>query len=625
MNTWRSLVRSSGGRGALVAAAAFGVYLMTLAPGVDFIDAGELSAVAWTLGIAHPTGYPLFSVVGWCFAHVPLPVEPVVRLNIMAAVLGSAGVFMFFQLVAFILREVFPSEDGQQERLRLAATTGASLLLAFSETYWSQAVAVEVYSLHLFLVSIVLYSFLSANGSTRQAMMERMDRWWIAFAFTLGLAFANHMTTILLAPGFLVYYFWQQGWNARSWRRIGLLVLPFLLGISVYLYLPIRGGEDPVMNWGAPTTLERFLWHVSGKQFRVWIFSSTSVAGKQFTYFLSSLPSEHGYVGLLLAIPGMILLWFRSKLIAVLTALLAIVCVGYSINYDIHDIDSYFLLSYLMVALWAGVTLFSAGQWLMGRHASVHGLIIVSIMAIGLIPLAVHYPTADESRDFLVEDYTANMFSSLDSGAIALSTQWDFWVSAAYYEQLVRRVRADVTVIDKELLRRSWYLHQLEHRFPQLIERSRPEMNAYLAELYKYEHDLPYESAVIERRYADLIMSFISRNLTDHPVYVTSDIEQQYTGGLRRIPEGLALRLYADTVFHPSRFPDFKFRPFDRHGRLEDATRRLYSNAYLFRAQYYGVHGDLAEAEKSLKKALFFDPTHPTALQWLKAISGRRQ
>ena len=46
----------------LVMAIAFGVYLMTMCRSVSFIDAGELAAVACVMGIAHPTGYPLFTL-----------------------------------------------------------------------------------------------------------------------------------------------------------------------------------------------------------------------------------------------------------------------------------------------------------------------------------------------------------------------------------------------------------------------------------------------------------------------------------------------------------------------------------------------------------------------------------
>jgi hypothetical protein len=121
-----------------------------------------------------------------------------------------------------------------------------------------------------------------------------------------------------------------------------------------------------------------------------------------------------------------------------------------------------------------------------------------------------------------------------------ISYQWDFWVSASYYYQVVKGVRQDIAVVDKELLRRSWYLLQLERRYPWLIQASRAEVEAFNRELIKFEHDTPYNPTVIQARYADMISSFISKTISSRPVYVTSEIEPEFTTGFQRIPEGLA-------------------------------------------------------------------------------------
>ncbi len=616
-----TMVRSPRGVMLAVSLVAFLVYLRTLAPGVDFIDAGELTTVAWTLGIAHPTGYPLFTLLGWALSHLPVGAEPVVRMNLMAAACCAAALVLYLQIFLLVIRRSVGSTVRESDPPAIAAAAGGTLMLAFSETYWSQAVAVEVYSLHLLLVAVVVWSFLRADEGSAGGSAGG-NRWWYLFAYVLGLSFANHMTTILLAPAFLVYYFMRQGWHAVSWRRIGSMVPFFLAGLSVYVYLPVRAARGPIMNWGEPTTLERFFWHFSGKQFRVWIFSSGDAAARQFSYFLTSLPSEHAYVGLALAAIGCIALWRRSAALGICTVLLFVSCVAYSINYDIHDIDSYFLLAYIVVALWASVGIFQVGRWVLGAGWN-RRLVVLLMVGVGLVPLVFHARVSDESGNHLVDDYTRNMFASLQPSAIVLSYQWDFWVSASYYEQLVRGERTDVAVIDKELLRRSWYFKQLERRYPWLIEQSRAEVDAFLEELDKFEHDRPYNPAVIQGRYVAMIRSFILRNLDRRPVYVTPEIEAEFTRGLQRIPEGLALRLAADTLFHPTAFPQFTYRPFGRPGRLEEQTRKMYADALALRGQYYLRWGEASEAEKALRFALVFDPTHPFANQTLRTLGSR--
>ncbi|MEK9135612.1 MAG: DUF2723 domain-containing protein [Bacteroidota bacterium] len=590
--------------GLIVALFTFAVYLKTLAPSVTFIDSGELAAVACTLGIAHPTGYPLFTLLGLVFSRLPIAGEEIVRLNIMAAVFCSAGVYMFFQLVNYLLTAVSKLKSSTA----LPASAGAALLLAFSETYWSQATSVEVYSLHVLLLPLVLFCFVKANfyyESDADEVERRVSEtsWWTLFAFTLGLSFTNHMTTILLAPGLLYLYFATQKWGKESWKRILRMVFPFLIGLSVYLYLPIRGIKGTLLNWGNPVTFERFLWHLSGKQFRVWIFSSTEAAGRQLKYFINSLPHEFAYIGLAFAIVGVFALFRLHRRLAIATLLLFLGCVLYSINYDIHDIDSYFLLAYVCVALCAGYGLVRTGSWLEGISFLKPQTAGILVIAASLAPLPIHYSGSNESSNYLVEDYTKNMFASVQPNALVISYQWDFWVSASYYYQLVKGYRPDVVVIDKELLRRSWYLLQLERRYPWLIQQSRPQVEAFGRELHKFEHEIPYNPTIIQARFVEMISSFISRSMNSRPVYVTPEIEAEFTTGFQRVPEGLAFKLVSDTSFHGTDLPGYNVRPFERRGRLEDMMKNLYASSLNSRAAYYYKSGYFAESKTAVETA----------------------
>lgn len=614
---------------AVTSVVAFIVYLRTLAPTVNFIDSGELSAVACTLGVAHPTGYPLFTLIGRLFCMLPIAAEEIVRLNIMSALFSACGIFFFFLLVHYLLSIVLDrlkrnlSKDPQQRvHVLNGVSAAASFVLAFSETYWSQATSIEVYSLHALFLSLVLYVFLRANGPalgmTSDAYTASRNAWWVLFAFVLGLSFTNHMTTILLAPGLLFLYFALQGSSRLSWRRIGMMALPFLGGLSVYLYLPIRAASEPTLNWGYTVTFERFFWHLSGKQYRVWIFSSMDAAGKQLSYFLDSLLPEFAYVGIALAVLGLIPFWQTNRKMMIGFLLLFVTCVFYSINYDIHDIDSYFLLAYLSLAIFAGAGLL----WLVLRVAEVIQVRLVMVArvapVVAVVPLLMHYHAADESSNYLVEDYTKNVFNSMDSNAMILSYQWDFWLSASYYYQFVKHMRPDVAVVDKELLRRSWYLREMKNRYPWLIEQSQAEVDMFSRELYKFEHDLPYDPSVIQARFVGMIRSFVEKSMEQRPVYVTGEIEPEFTAGLQRVPLGLVFLVVKDTAFVDVLFPLYSYRPFARRGRLEDKTRELYANSYIERGLYYMRHGNALEGKRAFEEALTYDPESREAIRFLR-------
>jgi hypothetical protein len=286
-----------------------------------------------------------------------------------------------------------------------------------------------------------------------------------------------------------------------------------------------------------------------------------------------------------------------------------VVCVVYAINYDINDIESYFLLAYVCVGLWAGAGLLVIGTWWVRTGGWPLSVAAVLMVGVGLVPCALHYTEVDESSNHLVEDYTHNMFASVQPGALVLSYQWDYWVSASYYFQTVRNERTDVLVIDKELLRRSWYLKELTERVPGFMARCAPEVEAFRKEVFKFEHGIPYDGSVIEARFVGMIRTMIARGMEERPVYVTPEVEEQFTAGLVLVPEGLAFRVVADTLFHPTVRPAFQMRGLARGGRLEDMAWRMYGNAYLMRGDYYLLHGLAEEAKSSYNSGVLVDPS----------------
>ena len=208
----------------------FGIYLITLAPSMSFIDAGELSAVAHTFGIAHPTGYPLFTIVAGLWAFLPVG-DAIYRMNVLSAVLCAAAAGVMFHVIWFLtgVRRVTklksasdksrrqakgsPAIKGEfSHAQRLTASVFGALVIAFSRTFWSTALAIEVYPLHLLMLSLVLWLFTTAMFD-QELQGRAWQRRWLLFAFVLGLSFTNHMTTVLLAPALLYSSNYQAGFQ----------------------------------------------------------------------------------------------------------------------------------------------------------------------------------------------------------------------------------------------------------------------------------------------------------------------------------------------------------------------------------------------------------------------------
>ena len=588
---------------AAIVVVVFSLYAFTANPTVSFTDSGELAAVAMTLGIAHPTGYPLFTILGRLVGMI-IPGEPVAILNLFSSFLVACAVGLFYNIALEMTRsQLFPAKKKHAGNGGMAAVAG-SLMFGFSTTVWAQSVAVEVYSLHLVLILLFLFLFLKGIGEYASNPPSRL---FVLAFFVWGLAFTNHMTTLLVIPACMYLYVSVLGIRQDSGAVLVRMTPFFLLGLSVYMFLPVRSASYPPLDWGHPADFERFFWHVSGKQYASWIFSSFHSAKKQFEYFLTNYSEVFSWAAILLTVLGVWSLAARRRRLFWFIFLLVAGCLFYAINYDIHDIDSYFLLAYVG----AGLFIVAGLQFVMEKLAALgNQIILAGILLLPVYEFLSHKKAVDESDNVLVRDYTMNILNELDSNAVVFTYQWDYFVSPSYYFQKVRNVRPDVAIIDKELLRRSWYFLQLETNFPWLVERSRPAIDAFLAELYKFEHDLPYQGPVIEERFNSAVNELVESALTDRPVFFGAEMEPQFAPGYVRVPDGLLLRLTrpgnADTL---GDF-DFSFKETGFRSRLTDGLRVQYAKMLTMRAIWLKNQGaDVEIVEKWVLKALEIDPS----------------
>lgn len=213
----------------------FIVYLTTLAPSVVEIDSGELTTVQATLGIAHPTGYPLFTMFGHLFYLIPFPFSKIYQLNLLTAVWCSLGVMVFVYTSKLVLDNaikfvpkkflVAPKDQPKNKKQKGSAAKkdnskfeipevkkylGAifgGLILAFSRTYWTQGTSVEVYSLQLFLINLIILFLVKAYIYKDDPNQLKFFNPWTLFALFLALGFSNHMTTLFILPGVAYLYF----------------------------------------------------------------------------------------------------------------------------------------------------------------------------------------------------------------------------------------------------------------------------------------------------------------------------------------------------------------------------------------------------------------------------------
>ncbi len=602
---------------------AFLIYLFTIAPSVIQIDAGELATVQIFGGVAHPTGYPLFTIIGYLFSLLPLPFSKIFQMNLLAALFTAASSGLISASTKLVLSNInsfrviqLPKKSkrkkvaekiveetnifSENKILLISAFTG--IIAALNKTFWFQSTSVEVYSLHLFLIANIIYFLLKAF--LEQDEKQILKR-WLLFALMLAFGFTNHMTTLLILPGTAYLFFTKFGFKKESFQRIGkMLLLFFPTLILFYSYLPIRAAQNPLLNWGNPITLDRILNHISGKQYQVWLFSSFDSAKKQFSYFISSLPLEYSLI-LVLAIVGMFVSFSRAKKYFLFTLINFAFGVLYSINYDINDIDAYFLLSYIMLACFSSFgILYLYDKYEKQKNGILLPTTIVAVVIV--VHSALTFPKVNQSNNYAYEDYTKAILNLSEKNSLLFTYQWDYFISASYYFQYVENIRKDAIVVDKELLRRSWYYNQLSSAHPEMMKRIKNEAELFLQLVAPFENDEAYNQNSLELSYRSVMTRLIETSLANRTVYIGPElVDSEMQQGFFSLPKGYTIipDLFffkvvnegAEYISAPN--PDFKIR-FPKEKDKYTTNMENFICSMLLRRAMYELQYDKVERAK---------------------------
>jgi transmembrane protein TMEM260 (protein O-mannosyltransferase) len=613
------------------------VYAITMAPGLMFTDSGELAGVCSTLGIAHPTGYPLFTILGHLWTQLPLPMSDVASLNLFAAVCTAAAMAMFFNVLTLSL-EIFRTSHmeektekkrGKSKKQTEAATTSfveisdtsikvisfaVALFFGFSQLVWTQAVSIEVYSLQLIMINLIIWSMLKAITQG-----EQFNKYFLITALFLGLGFANHMTTLLLVPGIFYLYFFRPGekanFSGERIKQLAILLIPFAIGLSLYLYLPLRAATFPDFNWGwVSRNMDKFLYHVQGKQYQIWMFSGSDVVKDNLYIFFNSSTVQLLWVGIVFFAVGIFYAIKRSKRMFAFWLIIIVSCIVYSMNYNIHDIETYFLTAFMGIFVFIAFAFASRQKCMLNIKAldGPYRFLIFPILA-----LVLNFGPSDKSNDYAVEEFTDILIENLDENAIIISAQWDFWVSAFWYKQQVEGIRPDVVVVEKELLRRTWYHEQLYHWYPDIVGKSKPIMDDFLVELERFESGSEHSPQLLQKGFEAVNNSFIDLNIDERPIYITLDVLQTEPGiakGYVKQPQGFALKILKEENKKILKLKEHDLSKFinsiegkdDNH--LYAGIKEAAALGYLNCARYSFMMGDLTNAVKYINLAYSIAP-----------------
>lgn len=542
------------------------LYGFTVSRDLGVIDSGELATVCARLGIAHPTGYPLYTLIGRVLTEAS-PLSPIVTLNLFSSAAALVAAVLAVSLVRGLLGSGSrpESRSGSGFRREFGSGSGpgfargstfrwvplaAGLWLGTDLVLWQQATGNEVYSLHLLFTVLLLTRLLRLLEPPFRA------RDLLGTAYLLGLMFAHHLSVVFLLPAAAAALGTALRGPPDARRKLRWLAGAagfFLLGWSVVLYLPIRSAAGPVLDWGAPSGWAAFWRHTLADQYHVWFLESSRGFIENLAGYLTSLPGRLSWPVVLLALPGLGSLLAASRARFLVLGLVWVVTVIWASGYEIHDLEPYYLPADLAVVGFAACGLDGLARRFLPalRPAGVGA----AALLLAVLQTGLHFEKADHRNDRLIRTHAEILLDSLPPDCILLSRFWDAVVSPSIYLQAIEGRRRDVAVVDTELLRRSWYFPQLRRWDPGLLAPVEPRVSEFLRDLRLFESGRPYDAVRIERNYRAVIDGIARSHRPGRPTAFTPDVDRSDLEGLMPVPEGLVLVARDDPASAPALDP----------------------------------------------------------------------
>ncbi len=495
------------------------LYLVTLAPSTAMWDTSEYIAAAYTLGLPHPPGNPLFVIIGRVFSILPIASTVAVRINILAAICSAVSAGMWFLVTERVLVGWF-----SQRWQRILGGVLAAMIGATAFTVWNQSVVNEkVYTVSLVGIAIISWVMIRWSDDPDG---PKADRLLVLVAYLCGLGYANHMAGMLAAPAVGLAVLIRRPRTIFRWKLLLACVGAIFLGLTPFATQPIRAAHFPAINEGEPTacrtklevgctfsqgTLDAFKYNFNRGQYGKPDLSERQASFVEqiqmwWMYFkwqwIRDAHSEHQFIQALLAAAFLVLglfggwvhfqrdrrsFWYFGSLMFTMTLVLI-----YYLNFklgasqdpgspnphEVRDRDYFFLWSFSAWGVWAALGLLFVWESIasmIGTETTKVGRETVTVpdnrgwklsspvLLLAIVPLFTNWQWASRAGHRDTADFAKDLLNSVEPYGV-LVTVGDNDTFPLWYAQEVEGVRRDVIVANTSLLNTDWYVRQLIRR-----------------------------------------------------------------------------------------------------------------------------------------------------------------
>ncbi|MFP4465709.1 MAG: protein O-mannosyl-transferase family [Candidatus Goldiibacteriota bacterium] len=587
----------------------FGIYLSSMPPAFNSDDSPETLAAFYTLGIQHPPGYPLNTLLGKISLMFPAGAETF-RANLSAVFWGTASAFMICLLFAAI--------GGRSMRSAAAGLLSAAVFL-YGGTAWLQFINVKgsIYALNAFLTVSLIWALVMANRKTKYFYLA---------AFLTGLSMCNHWTsTAVLGPGIIFYTGYLMYEKKIRLKHILHSVFFFAAGCSVYLFVFIRSAAGPAYAWGDIKSFGDFKWLFSRSQYAgaetahnfghtidLLVYYVKNMFVYEYPYYTAAVFFAGVYYGLKKRMFETVFF-----LICYFSVVISVASFATPPENTQWLIKPYLVASNIYPALFAGLAVLFIPR-MKGMYEKI--ILPAALCAVIVFFAAVNNP--GYSRYFIGYDYGRNISRTIEKESVVFA-EGDMNVGAVLYESHVKK--EDFVPVASVVFLYDWYRKQLERNYGEKIQLppNSGNMRNDIEKTVKLNSgkNIYYTSVYTEEWVKNLLpepAGVINRIITSNRPMVVSDNRLKLysfrgiadnSSGYDEFTDRLVLRNYATAYF--------KLGDILRINKAYSAAAVMYEKGLVFYRSgsvYTNIGlcgyfmGDLSKAEAAWKKALEYEP-----------------
>jgi hypothetical protein len=426
------------------------IYSLTLFPEVGPGDSAELALQAYQLGVTHPPGYPVHSLLGKLFTFVCA--EPALATNLLSAVCAAVAVGLLSAIVLDLTGG-------------WCAATFAPLLFAFTPRVWEAAITTEVYTINVCVLGLALMLLINWHRRPGSWML------WMS-AGVLGISLGSSLANLILLPGFVLLVW--RGRSARWLQVVMYMLIVAVMGSLVLSWTYFRARTvTPLGVAFAPDTLLKFLRYLTGAQYSAFALQPLGFYIHRF--------AEHGYyfgvmflwLGIVLGILGIGFQWKQHRLICTALLVIFIANFGYFTGFPWTDYQQMVTPSYFVFSIWIGYGIEFVRRRRGRAFGTVASVIMPAVLVAGLLVSGLRAHNKRPSGT-PITDFARSSLEVFPRKSVVF-VEWIEFTPLLYFQQ-VHGLRPDVTILERAYGPRQYATGLVEdwHSFTYEADGSRP-------------------------------------------------------------------------------------------------------------------------------------------------------